>query len=179
MEIKVFSYRHKAYQFSVVCRTWNCLNSYWAWTAGMAQADLRLLPLTVGWTPSPPLVMCCCHFTCASSAHTYSAAMGEWDQLADLTETFLLQGLFSVTNWSFRTAHDQAAVGACSCECEYSPRFWQHYGLRQASAACGVVPGCLCCEGYIKTVSGQLIKPPLSFSQNKIVGAAQTLFFML
>lgn len=81
MEIKVFSYWHKAYQFRVVCITCDGLNSYWVRTAGIAQADLRLCCHWEWVTPSSPLVICSCHFTCASSAHIVQPWGSETDLL--------------------------------------------------------------------------------------------------
>lgn len=108
------------------------------WEGSLTPFGLVLLPLHL-WH------LCPCN-----------AVIGKGEQLGDLTETLLLHSLFSISSWSFPTAYGQEAVGAHRCEWEnkkYPPVFDGNVAyserllrdLREASAACGVLPGCLCC----------------------------------
>lgn len=131
-----------------------------------------LLPLRAG-EPVTPLGLCYCHFTCPDLPVLCSHGA------ARPTETLLLRGLFSPRNWSFPPTTRSGSSGSMELRVgtKISPCFWQQYSPRQASAARGVLPKCLCSGGYIKTVR-VAIKPPPNFSQNKTLAAAQTLFFM-
>lgn len=163
--MKVFSY--KAYQFPVVCITWNSLNSYWVGTAQVTQVDLKL------WgDPSHPLVSCSCPSTSASSAHVMQS-QGRERNVMIWQKSFFCTVCFQSGVEAFSLLTVRRQWGHIAVSGEKSTHLWCQHGLREASAACGMFPGCL----YYQLE--HLIKPPFRFIQNKIVEAMQTLFIML
>lgn len=132
----------------------------------MTQVDLKLWgdPLTPFGFMLLPLHLC---QLCPCNAVT-----GKGEQLAVLTEPFLLHSLFSVRSWSFPTAHGQEAVGASSCE-------WEGKKEKVPTFDCSGVSERLlqpvaCSLGACAEFE-QLKKSPFSFSENKVVESMQTL----
>lgn len=124
---------------------------------------MAVLPLRMGG-PVTPLGLCCCATGSEETCHPPGAGCCHFICLdlpvlcshgaARPTETLLLRGLLSPRNRSFPPTTRSGSSGSMELRVgtKISPCFWQQNSPRQASAARGVLPKCLCSGGYIKTV---------------------------